>query len=149
MNPPSPRPWLSYAKHSHSPPDIDLYFEEEPTKRMFIVTIILFLTREIPKEIYVLFLLRLPSLYFSRVARIFEEADLTLGEIKKMALESAVLNTKPQAFDAVWYTPQQHLMPPAYHSLKNTWEAFIDSIMQEWKTFNIISVLLLSCVCSV
>jgi len=30
-----------------------------------------------------------PSLYFSRVARIFEEADLTLPEIKKMALETA------------------------------------------------------------
>jgi hypothetical protein len=31
-----------------------------------------------PKQMYLLLLLRLPSLYFSRVARIFEEADMSL-----------------------------------------------------------------------
>ena len=42
-----------------------------------------------PREVYLYVLLCLPSLYFSRVARIFEEADLTLPEIKKMVLETA------------------------------------------------------------
>ena len=35
-------------------------------------------------------------------------------------------------------------VPPAYKSLASTWEGFIESIMREWKTFNIISVLHLS-----
>ncbi|KAH6916441.1 hypothetical protein BKA70DRAFT_1092833, partial [Coprinopsis sp. MPI-PUGE-AT-0042] len=109
----------------------------------------LYLTRDIPKEIYIFFLLRLPALYFSRVSRIFEEADMTLGEIKKMALDSAASNTKSRAFDAVWYLPKPQQMPPAYEDLRNTWEAFIDSVMREWKTFNIISVLLLSAILTI
>ena len=51
--------------------------------------VITFVAKTMPREVYLHFLLRLPSLYFSRVARIFEEADLTLPEIKKMALETA------------------------------------------------------------
>ena len=35
-------------------------------------------------------------------------------------------------------------VPPAYKRLTSTWEFSIDSVMREWKTFNIISVLLLS-----
>ncbi|KAF8806788.1 hypothetical protein BYT27DRAFT_7101124, partial [Phlegmacium glaucopus] len=38
---------------------------------------------------------------------------------------------------------------PAYKSLKLTWEFFIDSVMREWKTFNIISVLLLAAILTV
>ncbi|TFK20232.1 hypothetical protein FA15DRAFT_600104 [Coprinopsis marcescibilis] len=40
-------------------------------------------------------------------------------------------------------------MPPAYLSLKMTWEGFIDSVLREWKTFNIISVLLLSAILTI
>ncbi|TFK25135.1 hypothetical protein FA15DRAFT_591189, partial [Coprinopsis marcescibilis] len=40
-------------------------------------------------------------------------------------------------------------MPRAYENLKNTWECFIDSVMREWKTFNIISVLLLSAILTI
>ena len=98
-----------------------------------------------PREVYLHFLLRLPSLYFSRVARIFEEADLTLPEIKKMALETASQG-KNGPFDIHILESNQNNVPPEYERLKSTWEAFIDSVMREWKTFNIISVLLLSCV---
>ncbi|KAG2011214.1 hypothetical protein CC2G_011359 [Coprinopsis cinerea AmutBmut pab1-1] len=104
-------------------------------------------TREIPKEVYNLFLLRLPSLYFSRVARIFEEADLSLSELKKMALETA---TKSNSYGPSAYFLEAHSnLPPVYESLKNTWEGFIDSVMREWKTFNIISVLLLSAILTI
>ncbi|KAH6916440.1 hypothetical protein BKA70DRAFT_1255789 [Coprinopsis sp. MPI-PUGE-AT-0042] len=112
-------------------------------------SIALDLTSGIPKEIYTFLLLRLPALYFSRVARIFEEADMTLGEIKKMVLDSAASNVQTRAFDAVWYLPKPQQMPPAYDGLTNTWEAFIDSVMREWKTFNIISVLLLSAILTI
>ncbi|KAH6916458.1 hypothetical protein BKA70DRAFT_1092400 [Coprinopsis sp. MPI-PUGE-AT-0042] len=37
----------------------------------------------------------------------------------------------------------------ADESLKPTWEGFIDSVMREWKTFNIISVLLLSAILTI
>jgi len=105
--------------------------------------IVIFIFKTMPREVYLHFLLRLPSLYFSRVARIFEEADLTLPEIKKMALETASQGKNAQ-FDIHAFESKNVL--PEYERLKSTWEAFIDSVMREWKTFNIISVLLLSCV---
>ncbi|KAF9525924.1 hypothetical protein CPB83DRAFT_507209 [Crepidotus variabilis] len=40
-------------------------------------------------------------------------------------------------------------VPPQYEKLKVTWEGFIDSMMREWKTFNIISVLLLSAILTI
>ncbi|KAH6887207.1 hypothetical protein BKA70DRAFT_1122979 [Coprinopsis sp. MPI-PUGE-AT-0042] len=40
--------------------------------------------------------------------------------------------------DAFFLEPQS-ATSPAYESLKRTWEGFIDSVMREWKTFNIIS----------
>ncbi|KAF9564920.1 hypothetical protein CPC08DRAFT_615003, partial [Agrocybe pediades] len=38
---------------------------------------------------------------------------------------------------------------PQYDRLRSTWEYFIDSLMREWKTFNIISVLLLSAILTI
>lgn len=99
-----------------------------------------FVTGTLPSQVYLHFLLRLPSLYFSRVARIFEEADLSLPEIKKMALETA--STAKGPLDMQFFESSN--MPLQYTRLKSTWEGFIDSVMREWKTFNIISVLLLS-----
>ena len=94
------------------------------------------------KQVYLLLLLRLPSLYFSRVARIFEEADMSLSEIKRMALETASKGLTHEYEMEMAF--ESSSVPHAYKSLASTWECFIDSIMREWKTFNIISVLLLS-----
>jgi len=98
-----------------------------------------FIFATLPRQIYLNMLLRLPSLYFSRVARIFEEADLTLPQLKKMALETA--SQARGEFDLHAFESNR---VPQYDRLKSTWESFIDSVMREWKTFNIISVLLLS-----
>ncbi len=106
-----------------------------------------FVGKTLPRQIYLHLLLRLPSLYFSRVTRIFEEADLTLPELKKMALETAS-QVSPNNFDPRWLEAGIVTVPPQYERLKMTWESFIDSVIREWKTFNIISVLLLSCVLS-
>ncbi|KJA18063.1 hypothetical protein HYPSUDRAFT_90259 [Hypholoma sublateritium FD-334 SS-4] len=107
-----------------------------------------FVGKTLPRQIYLHLLLRLPSLYFSRVARIFEEADLTLPEIKKMALETASQGS-PDSFDALSFESGITAVPPQYQRLKTTWESFIDSVMREWKTFNIISVLLLSAILTI
>lgn len=41
-------------------------------------------------------------------------------------------------------TPDAPSLPPAYKALKANWEAFIDGLIKEWETLNIVSVLLLA-----
>ena len=94
-----------------------------------------------PTQIYLHILLRLPSLYFSRVAQIFEDADRTLPEIKKMALDMASQGLNDSDIDMAF---ESSSVPPAYRRLTSVWEFFIGSLMREWETFNIISVLLLT-----
>ncbi|KDR70985.1 hypothetical protein GALMADRAFT_254612 [Galerina marginata CBS 339.88] len=115
------------------------------SKATFSTVAVTFLVATLPSQLYLHFLLRLPSLYFSRVARIFEEADLTLPEIKKMALETA--SQDKGKIDLHMFESSN--VPPQYERLKVTWESFIDSVMREWKTFNIISVLLLSAILTI
>ncbi|KJA18069.1 hypothetical protein HYPSUDRAFT_45651 [Hypholoma sublateritium FD-334 SS-4] len=124
-------------------PAIELESQQAPYR-----TAAAFVGKTLPRQIYLHLLLRLPSLYFSRVARIFEEADLTLPEIKKMALETASQGS-PDSFDALSFEAGITAVPPQYERLKTTWESFIDSVMREWKTFNIISVLLLSAILTI
>ena len=126
----------------HQPPEL-------PNKSFFsrLTKVVLkFVLITFPTQMYLYILLRLPSLYFSRVAQIFEEADMTLPEIKKMALEMASQGLRREfelemAFESC-------SVPPAYRRLTSVWESFIDSLMREWKTLNIISVLLLTFVIS-
>ena len=120
-------------------PSMAIYHDSEIEWHKFALKIVLV---TVPGQLYLLFLLRLPSLYFSRVARIFEEAEMSLSEIKKMALETASQGlTHEFEMQMAFESPR---VPPAYKRLTSTWEFFIDSVMREWKTFNIISVLLLS-----
>lgn len=94
----------------------------------------------IPRQVYIHLLLRLPSLYFTRVARIFDEGDMTLYEI-------AALAHAPENYNQGYFTigakePSSPTSP--FWNLRVTWEAFIGSLLDEWKTLNIVSVLLLS-----
>ena len=97
-----------------------------------------FVLETLPRTMYIFLLLRLPSLYFGRVARIFEEADLSLPEIKKMAIETEVQGQ----FD--FHTMEVNMVHPQYERLTTTWQSFVNDIIREWQTFNIVSVLLLS-----
>jgi hypothetical protein len=99
----------------------------------------------IPRQIYLHLQLRLPSLYFSRVARIFEDAELSMPEIKRMAL-AATNDWKKDSTNIVhknWNFEPSVISPP-FSGLKTSWEGFIDSLLREWQTLNIVSVLLLS-----
>jgi hypothetical protein len=110
--------------------------------------ILVFFIDTLPRQVYLHLMLRVPSLYFSRVTRIFEDAEMSMPEIKKMALEAA----------SQWKDPVRHLkkgiifepqgISHPHGDLKNSWQSFIDSLMREWKTLNIVSVLLLSYVFS-
>ena len=99
-----------------------------------------FLVDFLEKIYFYLLLLQLPSLYFYRVAQIFEKADMSLSEIKRMALETfSEEQTHQDQMEVVFGSSS---VPDAYKRLATTWESFINSVMQEWKTFNIVSAVL-------
>ena len=50
---------------------------------------------------------------------------------------------QPLPYPEDWAPP---LVSPALLRFKGSWETFIDSLMREWKTLNLVSVLLLSSV---
>ena len=107
----------------------------------YVIPVVPFIFTTLLGQAYVLVMLRLPLLYFTRVARIFEEADLSVGDLKHMALEAGLKSRgKTSSRYELEFQVQE---TPRYQTLKTTWGGFIDSVMQEWTTFNVISVLLL------
>ena len=158
-----------------------------------------FLGDTLPREIYLNLLLRLPAMYFSRVARIFEDADVSRPDIQRMIDNSggswrrhqsqpthvmpsfhaegsaipakkqplfpdgatltagaisgiglaaqasiapaAAMMHMPLPFPDEWTPP---LVSPALIRFKHSWEAFIDALLREWKTLNVVSALLAS-----
>lgn len=156
----------------------------------------IFFLDTLPRLIYLHLLLRIPSMYFSRVARIFEDAEVSKPDIKrmidacgrggshfqhsqtnatvtapnidtginmKMPLPNNTLSTTAGAdlrstsapnlaaaasvVDLPLPLPEEWSLPLVSSSLirfKLSWEAFIDSLMREWKTLNVVSALLLS-----
>lgn len=106
-----------------------------------------FFVDTLPRLFYSHCLLRLPSLYHSRVARIFEEAEMTMPEIKKMALEIAdqeMIHKASRSLTRHWGDHDYSIPSSPYEDLKESWESFITSLIREWKTLNLVSVLLLS-----
>ncbi len=96
-----------------------------------------FATETLPGLIYLHLLLRLPYLYFSRVDKIFLDAQLSMSEIKQMALRVGANDGDSLSVQT------EEGVPRAYLRLKVRWEELVDALMEEWKTLNIISVLLL------
>jgi hypothetical protein len=90
-------------------------------------------------------LLHLPALYYSRVTKVFTDAELCLPDIEKMFRlsdndvldEEMFLHFKypqePKDFDAIYLL-----------RFKSSWEEFINNIISEWQAQNVVSVLLLS-----
>lgn len=135
-----------------------------------------FLTDTLPRQIYLHFLLRLPSLYFSRVVRIFEDAEVSKHEIQRMIEACAPDGDLDQAGDEIpgrrtmspsgtmrgnggKVEPQRVFLPfpeewnpptvsPALARFKSSWEQLVDSLMREWKTLNLVSALLCTYVCN-
>jgi hypothetical protein len=147
----------------------------------------------LPRQVYLNLLLRLPAMYFTRVARIFEDAEVSRPDIERMinarggggaymlpstsetvhanagmaessqgrepgmilshsttaAAHAAHVGMAaaavpfPLPFPDDWSPPN---VSPALIRFKHSWEAFIDSLLREWKTLNVVSALLLSCV---
>ncbi|KAH7916659.1 hypothetical protein BJ138DRAFT_1108451 [Hygrophoropsis aurantiaca] len=116
-----------------------------------------FISDTLPRQVYLHLLLRLPSLYFSRIARIYEDAEVSRPDVQRMIdfclaprVHSASSPFPPGThthpgpilpFPEEWTTTN---VPPALVRFKHSWEAFVDSLLREWKTFNLVSALLLS-----
>ncbi|TFK28594.1 hypothetical protein FA15DRAFT_665038 [Coprinopsis marcescibilis] len=166
-------------------------------------------TDSLPRHVYLNLLLRLPAMYFTRVSRIFEDAEVSKQDIERMieascprsvndvgrggderttvqdgdrdrerkrggptqnAYRDSPAISSPPRFDGRLrnerspslanhdhdhdlplpfpdeWTPTS--VPPSLYRFKNSWETFIDSLLREWKTFNIISALLSSAIVS-
>lgn len=146
----------------------------------------LFLLDVLPRLIYLNLLLRLPAMYFSRVTRVFGDAEISRPDIERM-VEAGQYCILPSAFDnqadyAFTHgiplsqgqvqgvggdkksgkgrregisiaeqagapsagTPRPIAITPAMRRFKLSWEMFIDSLLREWKTLNVVSALLAS-----
>jgi len=106
----------------------------------------------LPRQLYLHSQLRLPSLYFTRVARIFEDAAVSRPEIRRIldmveASETEHVQGRTRTvglpFPEEWVPPN---VSPALARFKRSWENFVDSLVREWKTLNVLSALLLSSV---
>ncbi|KAF8550264.1 hypothetical protein OG21DRAFT_439772 [Imleria badia] len=126
-----------------------------------------FILDALPRQIYLNLLLRLPSLYFSRIARVYEDAQLSRPDLDCM-IESYSSSRQEQQRQRIVRSspipPGAHYRPapvlpfpdewtatnvsPALFRFKQSWEAFIDSLLREWKTLNLVSALLHSAIIS-
>ncbi|KAL1746968.1 hypothetical protein HDZ31DRAFT_61667 [Schizophyllum fasciatum] len=115
------------------------------------------ITYKLPLLLYQAFLIRMPVFYYGRVARVLEDAELSLADVKKLAFTTASdwRNKDDQQREEALYqlnhfgnwssTPQYAAqVTPAMRRFRGSWESFIDALIQEWKTQNVISALLLS-----
>ncbi|KAF8749724.1 hypothetical protein RHS01_09867 [Rhizoctonia solani] len=98
------------------------------------------------RQMYRHFLLRLPSVYFTRVSKVFEEAELREygvvgGKHKVKAKRRRILTFG--ANEREWTTP---IVSPSLQRFKQSWDEFMDSLQKEWKTLNVVSALLLSAI---
>ena len=124
-----------------------------------------FLFDTFPRQLYLNCLLRLPSLYFSRVARVFEDAEVSKGDMQRIIDSARGKSIGGQTVDpggraggtaapqntsevGVTLPFPNDWVPPAVSvplaRFKHSWEDFIDSLMREWKTLNLVSALLCS-----
>ncbi|KAJ7915860.1 hypothetical protein B0H13DRAFT_1609989 [Mycena leptocephala] len=115
--------------------------------RHLLIFSLVFIFIRVPRQIYLYLLLRLPILYFSRVSRVFEDANLSLPDIHRMAVANADQwkDGTPGALLTMWI-PNDAAVSPQLLNFRHSWEGFIDSLLREWKTQNVIAALMLSAI---
>lgn len=118
------------------------------------------------RQLYRHFLLRLPSAYFTRVSKVFEEAELSKVEVQKMIeaskrarnrrLRRGVRQAQSESHahrespgETIDFWPNERewttsVVSPSLQRFKQSWDEFMESLQKEWKTLNVVSALLLS-----
>lgn len=82
-------------------------------------------TDQVPRQLYRHFLFRMPSMYFSRVVRILSNSKI---KNKEMDLLRSPGKVKPT---------------DELRQFRGLWNEFVDTLITEWQTLNIVSALLL------
>ncbi|KAK7036155.1 hypothetical protein R3P38DRAFT_2910819 [Favolaschia claudopus] len=102
---------------------------------------------KIPHQIYLHLLLRLPLLYFSRVTRVFEDAQLSMPDIQEAAFAYAT-QWRDNSPGVIFTTrlPTDVVVAPHILNFKHSWEVFIDTLINEWTTQNVVATLMLSAI---
>ncbi|KAL1730273.1 hypothetical protein EV714DRAFT_250502, partial [Schizophyllum commune] len=119
-----------------------------------------FLTYRLPLFVYQIFLFRMPVFYYGRVSRVLEDAEMSLADVRKLAMTTASewkakdkkeKSSKEEMLSRLDHMTSWNVSPqyasqvtPAMRRFRDSWETFIDSLLREWKTQNVISALLLS-----
>lgn len=119
----------------------------------FARTLHTFFADTLVRQLYLTLLLRIPALYWSRVARVFEDAELSKPDVQRMIATCTPELNGDGARRAPYGHHQAPVLPfpedwnpsnvsPALVRFKQSWELFIDSLLREWKTLNLVSALL-------
>jgi len=98
--------------------------------------IVAFLVDTLPRLMYRYLLLNIPAYYHSRFTHIITEA----GVVSLREIRHGIRQT-------IRHTKCSHEEPPKSHRFKKfeeTWNKFIESVVKEWETYNIVSGLLLT-----
>ncbi|PCH41740.1 hypothetical protein WOLCODRAFT_132098 [Wolfiporia cocos MD-104 SS10] len=144
-----------------SPQDKARAKKKEHCWRKFASDTQIFLTDTLPRQAYLILLLGLPAIYWSRVARVFEDAELSRPDVQRMIDACAPSREGGSDEQSAGGTLRGHVLPhrhtvllpfpeewnppyvsPALVRFKHSWELFVDSLLREWKTLNLVSALL-------
>ncbi|KIJ91361.1 hypothetical protein K443DRAFT_686120 [Laccaria amethystina LaAM-08-1] len=116
----------------------------------------LFVSDTLPRQVYHnLLLLRLPAMYSSRVARMagLEFNSQGRGEGRGGVGVDSASGTPFHGGSGERVYPPGHQGPPGVSGAApngfDSWEAFIDSLLREWKTLNVVSAVLTSTILAI
>ncbi|KAJ7616495.1 hypothetical protein FB45DRAFT_841349 [Roridomyces roridus] len=106
---------------------------------------------EVPRQLFLtLLLLRLPILYFHRVSRIFDDADLSETDIHRLKSANAEQwrDGTPGKLRTAWL-PDEAIVAPHLQNFRYQWEALVDLLVREWTVLSLIEGLMLSAILTV
>ncbi|KZV87320.1 hypothetical protein EXIGLDRAFT_652286 [Exidia glandulosa HHB12029] len=110
------------------------------------------LALQLLRQSYLHLLLRLPAIYFSRVSRVFEDAEVSRPDIERLIERARVADGRGNVFPSPreWQQGvEDGSVSRALGRFMENWEDFVDSLMREWKTLNVVSALLLSAIVAI
>jgi len=104
--------------------------------------------------LYLCFLLGLPLRYTSRVTKVSNQVNTSMAEIKNSVLEISAAQSGDSGQTLRFPGPltsfhSRDAPMPLHEDLKHAWDSFIDSLMQEWRMLNVISILVLSAIVAI
>ena len=134
---PSPQPIFPLA-HEYTVPPIQVH---QP--QMMIAESVF---DSIPHQVYyTVAFLQIPTFYQMRVFRVFEDVGMSIPEIRGAMLD--ITQQKLEGDNPVKTRPRRLSSKSdakKFKKLLGAWKEFVETVVKEWETFNIISALLLS-----